>query len=146
MAKVAERESLYERDFVAWLEEQAAHVRARRFHALDVENVAEELEDMARSRRRALESHIRNVLFHMLKWQYEPRRRSRSWRLSMTNGRIEIAETLDESPSLRPHLNDMISKEYPRARRLAAAETGLKESTFPEACPYTADEILGDRP
>jgi Domain of unknown function DUF29 len=74
----------------------------------------------------------------------QPERRGSSWEDSIIAGRNEIADGLSESPSLRPHLPDLVSKHYTRARRRAAVQTQLEEDTFPRECPYTLEQILGD--
>ena len=81
---------------------------------------------------------------HLLKWQYQPQRRGTSWRSSIYNGRDQIEELLEENPSLRAQLGVIVEKSYPNARRLAANETGLPLSTFPDVCPFTVEQITGD--
>jgi len=134
--------SLDEMDYHAWLVEQAAHLRARRFDELDSEAIAEELEDMGRSERRAVESHLKNLLLHLLKWSKQTKRRSRSWRDSIDTARDAILDLLDDSPSLRLQLAEFIERQYPRARRSAANQTGLVESDFPLFCPFLLDQVL----
>lgn len=139
----AERLSaLYELDYVDWLLKNAALLRAGRLDALDAENVAEELEDMARSDVRALGSHLAVVMLHLLKWQYQPAARSSSWRGSIYNGRLSVSDLLEDSPSLRRRLPELVSRKYPRARYNAANETGLPEATFPAVCPYSIEALL----
>ena len=134
-------ETGYEQDFYAWLNKQAAHLRAKRWDAVDVMNVAEELEDMARSERRAVESRLNTLLVHLLKWRWQPTHRSGSWRSSIEHARDALDDLLQESPSLRPQLLTMLPKQYRRARRYAAHETTLPEATFPATCPWSLDEL-----
>jgi len=129
-------------DYHAWLVEQAAHLRARRFAKLDAEAIAEELEDMGHSERRAVESHLKNLLLHLLKWARQAKRRSGSWRDSIDTARDALVDLLDDSPSLRPHLSEFVERQYPRARRSAANQTGLVETAFPLTCPFSLDQIL----
>jgi hypothetical protein len=133
---------LYEQDYVRWLLENAALLRSGQLEALDVTNIAEELEDMARSDVRAVGSHLAVVMLHLLKWQHQPAQRSSSWRGSIYNSRTAVVDLLNESPSLRSRLPELVTRHYPRARFNAANETGLPESTFPERCPYTIDQLL----
>jgi hypothetical protein len=142
MGKHAQKPFLYDRDYYAWLMDQATHVRARRFDKLDYEHLAEELEDMGRSERRAVESHLKNLLLHLLKCSLQPKRRSLSWLDSIANARDAITDLLHESPSLRPALPEMLSRQYPRARRSAALQSDIAETDFPDACPFSLDEIL----
>ncbi|MGD9409837.1 MAG: DUF29 domain-containing protein [Thiohalocapsa sp.] len=133
---------LYEQDYVRWLFENAALLRAGDLEALDGENIAEELEDLARSDVRAVGNHLAVIMLHLLKWQYQPEARSSGWRGSIYNGRTSVKDLLDDSPSLRNRLPALVARHYPRARFNAANETGLPESTFPESCPYTIDQLL----
>ncbi len=132
----------YEEDFAAWSAEQAALIRAGRWAELDVENVAEEIESLGRSDRRALASHMQNVILHLLKWQVQPGLRGSSWLQSIDNGRDRLELLVRESPSLRRDLPEFCAYAYPKARRDAARETGLPVKTFPEECPYSAEQIL----
>ncbi len=134
--------SLYERDYVRWLLENAALLRAGQLDALDAENIAEELEDMARSDVRAIGSHLAVVMLHLLKWQFQPEQLSSSWRGSIYNGRTSVRDLLNDSPSLRRRLPEFVAEIYPDAIFNAANETGLPEATFPSACPYSIDALL----
>ena len=131
-----------EHDYHAWLLEQAARLRARRFDQIDYEVLAEELEDMGRSERRAAESHLKNLRIHLLKWAKQKQRRSGSWRDSIDNARDALADLLQDSPSLRPQLPEFVKRQYPRTRRSAANQTGLTVARFPASCPFRLEEIL----
>ena len=99
---------------------------------------------MGKRDRRSVSGYLQNVLLHLLKWQYQPQRRGTSWRLSIENGRYQLLDLLEESPSLKPQLEKLAAKEYPQARKNAAGETGLPLTTFPENCPFTVEQITGD--
>jgi hypothetical protein len=133
---------LYELDYARWLFENAALLRAGRLDALDAENIAEELEVMERSEGRAIRSHLRVLITHLLKWEYQADQRSSSWRGSIYNARRAIEQRLRESPSLRRGLPEFIAEVHADAIFNAANETGLPESTFPERCPYAIDQLL----
>ena len=135
--------SLYEEDHLAWIEAQAAHLRAGRTEALDVANLAEELDDMAASQRRELESRLQVLLMDLLKTRFQPKRRTRSWATTIVTQRLEIERLLRYSPSLRQELATSIAGAYRGAVKAAVAETGLPRSTFPNKLPFTADEVLG---
>jgi hypothetical protein len=146
MAKVLERqETLYDQDLLAWVEQQAAQLRAGQLDRLDVENLIEELEAMAGKLCRELKKCLRILLAHLLKWQFQPRRRSRSWAATIAEERDQILDLLEESPSLREHLDEVARSVYPRAVRLVAIETGLSRQRFPANLPYDPSEILGDQ-
>ncbi|HET6519350.1 MAG TPA: DUF29 domain-containing protein [Geminicoccaceae bacterium] len=129
-------------DFVAWLNDQAAILRRGAFDRLDVDALAEELEDMAKAERRELENRFKVPLQHLLKWEFQADRRSRSWLLAMGEQRDQIATLLRDSPSLRNEIPWAIRESYPAAARRASDETGLPPGTFPAECPYEPDQVL----
>ena len=133
---------LYDEDFYAWTMMTAALLRQRRFAEIDIVHLAEELEDMGKRERRALESYLRNVTLHLLKWRYQPEKRGASWRQSIRNGRIEIQKLLRDSPSLSEEVSQMLADEYAAARADAVDETGLSEETFPLDCPFSVEQVL----
>lgn len=134
----------YERDFAEWGAEQARLLRSRRFDQIDAEHVAEEIEGLVRSDKRALASQIERVLMHLLKWRHQPNLRSSSWRRSIRHGREEIARLLADSHSLLRDVPDHIQARYRSARLDAIDETGLPASAFARECPFTLDQILRD--
>ena len=138
------RPDRYEDDLAAWAENNAALLRQGRLAEIDIDNIAEELEDLGKSERRALASHLRNLILHLLKWEFQPSRRCPSWQTSIYNARREIALILADSPSLAGRVPELIAQEYPSARRLAAIETRLPEERFPDACPCTPEQVVDD--
>lgn len=134
----------YETDFYQWTQQQADLLRQGALSALDVENLIEEIEDMGASNRRSLGIFLDLVIMHLLKWRYQPERRSNSWKSSIRKGRHAIERLLEESPSLKPRLSVMVTAEYRRARSEAADETGLPLTTFPDQCPFTVEQIIGE--
>jgi hypothetical protein len=135
---------LYEQDFYAWTQEQAALLRQGAVHALDLANLAEEIESLGISQKHALASHLRNLVMHLLKWQYQPSGRltGQSWQSSIINARDEIATLLEDVPSLQPQVAALLTRRYPAARRLAQSETDLPLATFPATCPWTPEQVL----
>ena len=134
----------YHTDFFAWAQQQAALLRQGALSAIDLENLAEEIESMGRSQRDATGSHLVIVIMHLLKWVYQPERRGNSWRDSVVNGRIQIDDLLENNPSLRPQIQSLIEKAYLKAKRYAGQETRLPVTTFPDQCPFTTEQIIGD--
>ena len=132
----------YEKDFYAWTVEQSRLLRSGELSTIDAANIAEEIESMGRSDRRELKSRLVVLAMHLLKWRHQPGARSRSWSATIDEQRLQIDEVLAESPSLRPMVVVMLSDAYALARARAIAETGLAEEAFPEACPFTPDEVL----
>jgi Domain of unknown function DUF29 len=138
------RSPLYEGDFAAWAEAQAEALRAGRLEALDLAHLAEEIGDLSNRERDAIESHLETLVMHLLKWRHQPNRRSRSWEATITVARRNIAKLLRRSPSLRRDLPASLDEIYPNARIRAGVETDLPDDTFPEACPFTPDQVTGD--
>ena len=141
---MASNQGLYERDFYAWTKEQAALLRAGRWQDLDIENVAEEIESMGRSERRELISRLKVLLVHLLKWHYQPALQNKSWRNTISEQRRSMRLHLDENPSLKASLEEVMRIAYGAAIVAAEAETGQDVSTFPQACPWTIDQTLED--
>lgn len=134
----------YETDVVAWANEQAALLRSGQLSGLDIENLAEEIEAMGRSERRELESRMAVLLAHLLKWQYQPGRRSPGWSATLSEQRMRIRLLLRDSPSLKPTLasQEWIAEVIEQAIVSAAAETGLNESIFPKEFLWSVEEVL----
>jgi Domain of unknown function DUF29 len=135
-------ETLYDQDFHKWAQQIAEAVRSGQISPTDREHIAEELLDMAKRDEHSLRSWARNVIHHLLKWQYQPEGRCTSWRVTIVRDRTEIEELLDQSPSLEYRLRTHFEKVYDQAVRLAIADTGLNRSKFPTDCPYTCEQVL----
>lgn len=138
------QQTAYQTDFAAWALEQAALMRQGRFAEMDFHNLVEEIEDMGKNMHRALASHMKNLIAHLLKWQYQPQRRSESWRAAIARCRSDIPDLIEESPSLSADFNDRqwLDKTWKRGVELAAAETGLPRHTFPAEAVWTTEQIL----
>ena len=134
----------YEEDFVLWLEHQTDLLRQGRVAELDLENLAEEVEDIGRSQRRAVESELSVILIHLLKYQFQPSKRSRSWTDTLLEHRGRLARDFRASKSLRLHAETELTDLYRLARKRAAVQTRLPLTTFPETCPYTLTETLDE--
>jgi ribosomal protein L29 len=135
--------NLYETDFHAWAFEQAQKIRAG--EAIDAENVAEELESLGRSEQQQLESRLTILLTHLLKWEFQPDRRSSSWKGTIKEQRHRIARLLLKMPSLQACLDESIADAYAIARISAGVETGMVEEDFPSECPYSTEQILSEQ-
>lgn len=134
---------LYEQDFTAWIEDQAQALRTRQIGALDWDNLLEEIESMGRSEKNALKSRLRVLLMHLIKWKWQPEKRSQSWLETIIEQRASIEEILEMSPSLgTTTLPDAFSGVWAKAISLAALETGLPPSAFSPTCPWSMDEVL----
>jgi len=124
--------------------EQARLLREGAVSEIDTLNLAEEIESMGKNNRRELGSRLAVLLMHLLKWRYQPNRRSPSWATTVRDQRDEIEALLADSPSLRLVVQDTLSSVYARARRKAISETGLRDSAFPAKCPFTAEQVLAE--
>lgn len=136
------QKSLYETDFVGWVETTVEQLQAQNYRDVDWENLIEEIADMSRRERKRLKSNLIVILLHLLKWHYQPEHRSGSWKGSIREHRRRINDDLKDSPSLVPYLHDIFVECYANAREQAADETGLPLEAFPLPCPYTTDESL----
>ncbi|MUL35006.1 DUF29 domain-containing protein [Gloeocapsopsis dulcis] len=134
----------YEVDFVSWVEQQAALLKEGRLSELDVTNLMEEVEELGRSEKRALRSQLIRVIKHLLKLNYQPNAfyYLNSWRSSIAEGRTQLKLILQDSPSLKPYLAQVLADCYQDAVTEAVTETGLIKRTFPQECPYSQEEVL----
>ncbi|MEH2408129.1 DUF29 domain-containing protein [Nostoc sp.] len=133
---------LYEQDFYLWIQTTAELLKQKNFTQLDLDNLIEEIETMGRSERRALESNLEVLLMHLLKYQIQTDKRSKSWQYTIFEHRRRIQKALKESPSLKPHFDQVFDESYQTARRLAVIETGLAIAIFPEQSPFTLEQVL----
>jgi hypothetical protein len=134
----------YAKDVVAWAKEQAALLRAGKLASIDIEHIAEEIEDVGKSEQRELVSRMAVLLAHVLKWCYQPERRGKSWAGTIRTQRKEVKFALRDAPSLRRNFDDAdwIDLVWSKSRNLAEAETGLDLDTFPELCPWSMTQVL----
>ena len=134
--------SLYDRDFFAWANEQAALLRAGRLSEADIEHIAEEIESMGKTEKRELVSRLEVLLMHLLKWQFQPERRGKSWTNTVRVQRNRLNGHLADNPSLKPLLPAAVHAAYENAKIEAADETDLDEAAFPEVCAWSFEEIM----
>ena len=137
--------NLYETDFYAWTQEQADLLRACQWNKLDLPNLIEEIESLGKQQRQELRNRLSVLIGHLLKWQYQSSRRSRSWLATIRIQRRDTLRLLRDNPSLKAYLEEAIQEAYENGRDLAVQETDLPFKTFPQECPYTLEEILDDR-
>lgn len=133
---------LYETDFNLWLEATAQLLRERQFNQIDYDNLIEEIEDMGNSQKDALESNLRVLLMHLLKWKFQPSKRSNSWKYTIVEHSLRLNKSFKKSPSLKKYFNNVFEESYQDARMLAASETGIPKDDFPVECPFAKEDIL----
>lgn len=136
--------SLYEVDFYAWTQEQAILLGEQKWSQVDLANLLEEIESLGKQQRQELRNRLGILLGHLLKWQFQPDHRSKSWRATIREQRYRIRKLLDESPSLKPNILDAIAYGYELGLALVVQETPLDYGDLPENCSYLLEQILDD--
>lgn len=134
----------YEQDYYGWTQQTAQLIRHGNFTDIDLEHLAEELEDMGANKERELENRLGILLAHLLKWRYQPERRGSSWRLTIKEQRQRILRILRRNPSLKAHLDETCRDAYSDAILIAARETGLPETLFPQENSLSWEQTISD--
>jgi hypothetical protein len=143
MARTASTK-LYDSDYYTWALTQAHALRHGRFKDIDLPNLVDEVEDMARSESRELESRLEVLLAHLLKWTYQPAAQSKSWQLTIREQRLRVRKLLERSPGLKSKVSELFADAYEGARLQAAKETPLQVEDFPTVCSWTFEEATDD--
>ncbi|MGB3769124.1 MAG: DUF29 domain-containing protein [Phormidesmis sp.] len=136
--------SLYEVDFYAWTQRQSLLLRNRQWQQIDLDNVIEEIESLGRQQRQALRNRLAILISHLLKWEYQAEKRSRSWFATINVQRLEISELILDNPSLKPYLAEALDAAYKKGVMLAVKESELPSKTFPSASAYSLEVILSE--
>lgn len=134
--------SLYDTDFYAWTQEQVDLLKTRQWDCLDTINLIEEIESLGRKERQELRNRLGILLGHLLKWEFQPESRSNSWLGTIREQRVQIRLLLEDSPSLKPYLEQAFADAYELGVALAIRETQLEPAIFPEICPYSLQQSL----
>jgi hypothetical protein len=134
----------YDHDYYLWFADQARLLRAGQWQQIDVEHLAEELEDMGKREKRALRSRTVILLAHLLNYAYQPDHRSPSWIGTIREQRKQLQELMLDSPSLKPRFAEDVEDSYLSATLLAAGATGLPETRFPATCPFSLEQLLDE--
>ena len=135
----------YETDFLDWTQEQSALLRARHWEELDLEHLAEEIEDMGREQKLALQSLLRQILLHLLKLEISPARSPRAkWTEEIIEFRDQAQSRIDATPSLKHHAPELFAKAWQQARRAAQKSFELydEQVQVPADCPYSIEQVL----
>lgn len=135
---VNQSKDLYDRDFVAWCEDTVIKLKAHKFDALDLDNLIEEIESLAKRDRRELESPLDVLLNHLLKRCYIPLPENhRGWELTIREQRKELQRLLKQSPSLRSYLSEIFDEVWKVA--LAEVQEDYPEINFPDHWTFRGD-------
>jgi predicted DNA-binding ribbon-helix-helix protein len=135
----------YDQDLYSWAVEQAALLRAGKIAEADALNIAEELDDVGNEQYDKLESALRVILVHLLKWDHQSKLRSRSWHLSIAVHRKHASKVLCKNPGLKSIADEAMTEAYETARLEAAAQTALEDERFPVDYPYSWNDVM-ERP
>jgi hypothetical protein len=138
----SKQEILYETDFYAWTQAQAELLKLGKLDALDIANLVEEIESLGKQQKQELRSRLGILIGHLLKWQYQPGSRSKSWRVTIREQRRRIKEHMLDNPSLKSYLDRAILEAYQDGVDLVLKETPLDEKNLPEECPYTLKQLF----
>ncbi len=130
----------YDTDFYHWTQQQAKLLREGQFNRIDIEHIAEEIEDMVRAERNQLRNRLTLLLMYLLKWVHQSEYRGSSWARTIKEQRRAIPRLIRNNPSLKSALPDLLAEAYQDAREDVADETGLLEQVFPVECPWPYDE------
>jgi hypothetical protein len=139
-----EAKSLYETDGYTWAMRQADALRRRAIDEIDWDNVAEEVESVGKTEARELESRLEVLLVHLLKWQFQPDKRTSSWKATIKEQRLRIARHLEQNPGLRAKRDEYLGAVYAVARLEAATQTGMTEAAFPDTNPFTFAQAMDE--
>ena len=137
--------SLYEQDFYAWTQQQSQALHQRKVSLLDWQHLEEEIQALGRQEYRELVSRLSVLIGHLLKWEYQPETRSRSWFLTIREQRRAIRRHLQQNPSLAARLHEAKADGYESGVDLALRETNLPIRTFPDQCPFSVENLLTDQ-
>jgi hypothetical protein len=135
----------YERDFYRWTQEQSLRLGNRDWESLDIEHLIEEISSLGKQQERELVSRLRVLIAHLLKWEFQPQRRSNSWKATIREQRRSITRQLKDNPSLKSYLSEAFLLGFEDGLDLAVRETNLDYDTFPSECPYFIEQALDDQ-
>jgi hypothetical protein len=135
---------LYDQDYCLWIENTVELLRLGELSKLDIPNLIEEIEDMSKKEKKALESNLEILLMHLLKYKYQPQKITNSWKFTIREHRNRIKKAFKYSPSLKRLFENVFEESYQQARKFTADETGLSIETFPQQCCFSLEEILDE--
>jgi hypothetical protein len=141
-----DKQSLYKRDYYTWALQQARALKEHRLEELDWANLADEVAGLANSEWRELRSRLKVLLEHLIKWQFQPQRRTRSWRATVAVQRVEIRQHLARHPGLRPAFPDALAEAYEAARvEISIRFLHRSDAQPPDSCPWTFEQVMNEQ-
>jgi hypothetical protein len=132
----------YEQDFYAWTQEQSELLRSGKWQALDIENLAEEIESLGKQQKQELRNRLGILIGHLLKWEYQPELRGKSWKATIREQRKQVQLNLKDNPSLKSYLTEAVVDAYELSLAMVVRETPLDYVDLPSQCPYAIAQIL----
>ena len=135
-------DSLHDRDLALWSQEQARLLEQQRFAELDLKNLIDEVKSVGSSDKREIRNRLEVLMAHLLKWRFQPGRRSSSWERTIREQRRAISNVIEDSPSLQLYPADILSRVYPAAHAQAADESGIDYTLFPDVSPFTIEQVM----
>jgi len=127
--------NLYTTDFYGWTQEQVNLLRQKKLDYIDIDNLVEEIESLGKQQQQELKNRLGVLIGHLLKWQYQPNRRSKSWKYTIQEQRLQIIDLIEQNPSLKAYQEEAISKAYQLGLLLVGRETPINPKTLPKQCP-----------
>lgn len=136
---------LHEQDFLRWTEEQTMLLRAGRLSETDIENLIEEIEDMGKEQKVALQSLFRQILIHLFKLHLSPSNEPRvAWIEEISEFRAQAETRIEETPSLKHYAEELFLRAWPQAWRSAekSFQAYGEHVDIPAECPYTLEQVM----
>lgn len=134
--------SLYESDFHAWTIQQSELLRLRKLDHLDFENLIEEIISLGKQQQQELRNRLGLIIGHLLKWEYQPEKRTRSWQVTIQLQRQEIHDLLQDNPRLNSYLDKALVQSFRLGLAQVLSETPIKKQVLPNSCPYSLSQLL----
>ena len=131
---------LYEAEETAWLFCNSRLLREGKLDEADIAHIAEFLEDMGKRDKREVMSRLIVLLRHLLKWEYQPHKRTGRWKATIREQRFQLQFDLETSAMLTSYAREKYRTAYEQARKQAADETGLSFESFPAEPPVTFNQ------
>lgn len=137
----------YDEDFYGWAMATALLLKQGKFNEVEMNKIIEEMESLGKSHKREFRSRSGVLIAHLLKCQYQLEMKDikeKSWKGTITIQRIDLNDLLDENPSLKSYVQELMPKAYQYALAILSEETPLDLKNFPTECPYTFEQIMDE--